>query len=104
MRKQLLNKGKDVQCFCESGHNITLCRLTTDDLITESVDEVSHECLTGGINIRCSKCPRADGIFLQTDLDKITYDDVPMAQGSIAHVYNQHVKRINGTSKEWFCQ
>lgn len=104
MRKQLLNKGRDVKCFCESGHNITLCRLTTYDLETESVDEVSDECLTGGIKVQCSKCPRADGIFLQVDLNKITFDDIPMAQGSIAHVYNTHMARKLGTSKEWFCQ
>ena len=104
MRKQLLNNGKDIQCFCESGHNITLCRLTTDDLTTESVDEISHECLTGGINIRCSKCPRADGIFLQVDLDKITYDDIPLPTGSVSQMVNQNARRANGTSKEWFCQ
>ena len=105
MRKQLLNNGKDVHCECESGHKVILCRLTTDDLDTYTVDEVTSDALSGFVNVKCSKCPRADGIYLQIeDLSKISFDEIPMAQGNISQVYNQHVKRINGTSKEWFCQ
>jgi len=104
MRKQLLNNGEDVQCFCESGHNVTLCRLTTNQLETDSVDEISHECLTGRIKVQCPKCPRADGIFLQLDLNKITYDDIPLPTGNVSQMVNQNARRANGTSKEWFCQ
>jgi hypothetical protein len=104
MRKQLLNNGEDVHCFCESGHNVTLCRLTTNQLETDSVDEISHECLTGRIKVQCPKCPRADGIFLQLDLNKITYDDIPLPTGNVSQMVNQNARRANGTSKEWFCQ
>ena len=104
MRKQLLNNGEDVQCFCESGHNVILCRLTTNQLETDSVDEISHECLTGRIKVQCPKCPRADGIFLQLDLNKITYDDIPLPTGNVSQMVNQNARRANGTSKEWFCQ
>tara|TARA_B110001454_G_C12450008_1_gene321642 strand:- start:60 stop:440 length:381 start_codon:yes stop_codon:yes gene_type:complete len=126
MNKQLLNNGEDVHCECEEGHKVTLCRLTTDDLQTYTVDEVTSEALNGYLTVKCPKCPRggiwsglvkedADGkyvkdlsskatSYLSVDLDKITYDDIPLPTGSVSQMVNQNARRTNGTSKEWFCQ
>jgi hypothetical protein len=73
MVKQMINDGGNVYCECESGHKVTLCRLTTCDLDTYAVDEVSHECLSEYTKTLCPKCPREDDHYLMVDFNKITW-------------------------------